>query len=398
MSMLSTLRQIVLFLLCWPVLCAWAQGCADSPALRVPCVEELVGDIEPDALIRVRITGLDAWSASRQQSPWRLVPHVEGRPLAGIYPIGVSIREGWVQFHLRILPANQAAWDNLLSPPAFERSVSFSVGLEQDDEFASRYSRTNDTRARLIVIRRGWAAIAALMLLVNVLGFGYLAFRTPMLFERPAADAPGSRPRLSPAKVQFALWFFAVFTAFMLIWLTTGRLDSLNSSIVAALGISSGTALGEAFLGQGDRDTRTSAPVMPESPVRLRDLLSDLACDVHGASLHRFQILAWTLALLVAFISNVYYDLTMPVFGSELLYLLGLSSGYFVAQSSPATRRNDPPGAAQPGTRTRSTMPLAAALAARGAPDDPPPGNGTNAAPLATESPSTSAAHPPKGT
>ncbi|MFN3736464.1 hypothetical protein [Hydrogenophaga sp.] len=101
--------------------------------------------------------------------------------------------------------------------------------------------------------------------------------------------------RLSLAKVQFALWFFAIFIAFLVIWLTTGRIDSLNSSVVAILGISSGTALGESFLRNpsGTADAcRTERPVDQSGPPpRLWDHLKDLACDVHDCLAVHGQLL-----------------------------------------------------------------------------------------------------------
>lgn len=313
-------------------------------------VVEIEGDIEPDALVRVKVNGLQQWVDSERLSAWRLVPHVDGRPLPGVYPSGVSLREGWLQFHLRVTPANEASWVDLLSPPVFERFVPFSVGLEQGDALPSRYQAGADLMARVIVIRPGWAATAAAVVVAFTIAFAYLALHTRLLFEPIVADAKHSRWRLSLAKVQFALWFFAVFTAFLTIWLTTGRTDSLNSSIVAILGISSGTALGESILrnkGQPSSDADSAQPdTSSDKHPGVWVLLKDLACDAHGASIYRFQVLAWTTILLITFVSQVYFDLSMPSFGPELLYLLGLSSGTYIAQGAPATRKWTPPAVA----------------------------------------------------
>lgn len=334
---------LLVWLLVW---LAPAQAQPHPASTDSPMVEELVGNIEPDNLIRVRVSGLAGWAEGGRRSVWRLVPYVDGRPIVGIYPIGASVREGWLQFHLQVTDANEDAWIDLLSPPTFERFVPFSVGLEQEEPFASRYHPSAGELARVVVIEQGWAATAVGLVLLCGLGFGYLALHTRLLFDPPAPGARNPRPRLSLAKVQFALWFFAVFSAFLLIWLTTGRLDSLNSSIVATMGISSGTALGESLL----RGTHTSEATTPSHPIGpeaqppgIGVLLRDLACDANGASIYRFQVLAWTIVLLVTFASKVYFDLAMPVFGSELLYLLGLSSGTYVAYGLPSARKADGP-------------------------------------------------------
>lgn len=344
----------------WPL-----QANAQTAAAGGPLVEQIVGDIEPDALVRVKVNGLREWSDDGRQSAWRLVPHVDGRPLPGVYPSGVSLREGWLQFHLRVTPANESNWVDLLSPPVFDRFVPFSIGLEQGDAFPSHYQPGSDHLVRVIVIRRGWAATAAGLVVAFTLAFVYLAMHTRLLFEPMAADSRDGRWRLSLAKVQFALWFFTVFTAFLTIWLTTGRTDSLNSSIVAILGISSGTALGESILRGRSPPAGTANPALPDANANkcpgVWVLLRDLACDAHGASIYRFQVLAWTALLLITFVSQVYFDLSMPAFGPELLYLLGLSSGTYIAQGAPTSRRWDsPPMPTLSQTTTAATEPPSA--------------------------------------
>lgn len=236
-----------------------------------------------------------------------------------------------------------------------------SVGPEQGDAFASRYHDGSDRLARVIVIRPGWAATAAVLVVACALGFAYLAKHTRLLLDTADLGADGSRPRLSLAKVQFALWFFAIFTSFLVIWLTTGRTDSLNSSVLAILGISSGTALGESFLRNANgatsaqRTERQADPSRP--PAQFWAQMKDLACDAHGASIYRFQALAWTAVLLVTFASQVYFDLSMPVFGSELLYLLGLSSGTYIAQGVPGTGKWHAPVMPPPASAAPPGMP-----------------------------------------
>ena len=346
--------------LCWLAgLLSPIHANAQTAADEGPLVEQIVGDIEPDALVRVKVRGLQEWAVAERQSAWRLVPHLDGRPLPGVYPSGVSLREGWLQFHLRVTPANESNWVDLLSPPVFDRFVPFSVGLEQSDALPSVYQQGADRLARVVVIRPAWAATAAALVAACTVGFAYLALHTRLLFEPIVSGARDTRLRLSLARVQFALWFFAIFIAFLTIWLTTGRTDSLNSSIVAILGISSGTALGESFLRStslsGDAAESDLSDAIPDQHPGGWELLRGLACDSHGASIYRFQVLAWTAVLLVTFVSQVYFDLSMPVFGSELLYLLGLSSGTYIAQGAPAARKWDAPAKAAPAVAPTET-------------------------------------------
>lgn len=62
-----------------------------------------------------------------------------------------------------------------------------------------------------------------------------------------------------------------------------------------------------------------------------RDMLSDET----GVSLHRFQMLVWTVVLGLVFLSQVYKALTMPDLSPELLALLGISGGTYLGFKMP---------------------------------------------------------------
>lgn len=61
----------------------------------------------------------------------------------------------------------------------------------------------------------------------------------------------------------------------------------------------------------------------------------DLLTDVNGITLHRFQIVVWTVVLGFLFIAGVYRDLAMPEFSGTLLALMGISSGTYLGFKIP---------------------------------------------------------------
>jgi hypothetical protein len=308
----------------------------------VPRVMQLQGRLEPDQIIEVHVNGLAEWGRTPGHTPWRLVPFLDGRALAGLYPIAVNLRTSRVQFHLLITSDNRTTWTHVLSPLAFERAVRFSVGLEQQDPFETDFT-LEGSPAVLTVINPRWVALAAAVVLVFSAAFCALAARTSMLMEcTNSAPAPQAM-RFSLAKVQLALWFFAVFGSFLVIWLVTGNFNTINSSIVATLGISVGTAVGDAYIKSArpmsESTNASDLPVLPSdrSPARF---VRELVSDGEGYSIYRFQMLAWTVALVIVFLADVYDDLVMPSFGPELLYLLGVSSGTYVAHRVPEVVRD----------------------------------------------------------
>jgi hypothetical protein len=79
---------------------------------------------------------------------------------------------------------------------------------------------------------------------------------------------------------------------------------------------------------------------------RLRSVFEDLLTEEAGAyDFHRFQMLAWTLVLGSVFVFKVFADRTMPQFDSNLLLLMGISSGAYIGfkVASPRNSGGDPP-------------------------------------------------------
>jgi hypothetical protein len=341
-------------LLAFLPLLVWAQIPAVATA---PRVSALTGELELGRIIDVQVDHLADWnlaiggSAAIRSGPasvhpaWQLVPYLDGRALSGVTPLAVDLGQGRLQFLLHINPTNRDTWTHLLSPLTFQRSVRFSVGLEHIDPFATDFT-LDSQRAQLIVINwRWWLAAVVIVVALSVALCG-LAMHTTLLMERYKTPGGALAHRFSLAKVQLALWFFVIFSAFLVIWLVTANVDTLNSSILSTLSISAGTALGDTFVKASGPTTATGVVRVDNADAFLapnwtaRRFVRELLSDDEGCSIARFQMLAWTLALVIVFLVDVFDDLQMPVFGPELLYLLGLSTGTYVAHRVPEMQRD----------------------------------------------------------
>ena len=135
---------------------------------------------------------------------------------------------------------------------------------------------------------------------------------------------------LSMARLQMSIWFFIIIGSFVFLWSTTGSLAGVNVTAMALMGISSGTSMFSAIISQKQQwDAAKRAPSTPY-PSQIADWFADLLSDESGITIHRFQMLAWTLVLSVVFINGVIFEYAMPVFTKELLGLMGISSGVYV--------------------------------------------------------------------
>ncbi len=368
---------------------------SDQRTQADPIVAEIIeGHLELDDIVSVRVDNLDNWADTNDAT--KLVPYINGRPIRGNYPEAVHASRNNLSFHLEITRDNREIWTDLLgAPTSTTRPVAFSVGLENQSPFDSKFDQKN--RVHLTVISPVYGVIALLVVLATLTLFLWLARKTNIIRE------PGPRPgggQLKPynlGRTQMAFWFFLVYVSYLVIWLITNSLDTITASLLGLMGISAGTALSEALIDSEKHSTKskqlqvltaeqetleqtiveiqskltalgTAPPTTPEemtmryelskqlveSRTRLNQVgqqltaitpaassnvsvsfQRDLLTDAGGYSFHRFQIFAWTIVLGIIFVSSVYNNLAMPEFSTTLLGLMGISSGTYIGFKFP---------------------------------------------------------------
>lgn len=373
-----------------------AAPTASSSPVPTPRVYELDGDLQLDSIVRVKVDRLKEWDeASDKNDPIKLIPYINGRAIHGNYPEEVHGSYYNLHYHLEITPENKKVWTDLLGEPdGTRRPVTFSVGLENQTPFDTEFGPTN--RKLLTVISPRYGLIALLVVLFTSILFFWLARKTNIIRETGPPAGPGKLRPYNLGRTQMAFWFFLINSSYLVIWLITGALDTITASLLGLMGISAGTALGEALIDSGKTDARSDqladlsaerqtleqsnaelqaqivninqTEATPEELAnrdrlnkQLQDnrtrlaridqqtqtltpttaagmssgFLKDILSDGSGYSFHRFQIFAWTIVLGIMFLSSVYNNLTMPEFSATLLGLMGLSSGTYIGFKFP---------------------------------------------------------------
>jgi hypothetical protein len=290
-------------------------------------------------------------------------------PLAGVVPLGVRPDRSWLIYRLARTEDDDAAWHLLLgNTSSLVRRLSLSIGLDESHPIPT------DVEAFPLAVIHPWElAIFALLLGAALAAFLSAARRTDLLRDRTAEVAPGAVRPYSLARCQMAWWFFLVVAAYVFIWLAIDELDTITPSVLALIGIGAATALGASMIDAGKKQSgeeaaaalRAAQATMQEAPAagdmatqvaqqvqmsRLqqragekqgalkaasRGFRRDLLWDGDGLSLHRFQIVVWTLVLGFIFVASVYAELTMPDFSATLLGLMGISSGTYLGFKLP---------------------------------------------------------------
>jgi len=362
-----------------------------------PKVIEVRGDLQLDGLVEVRVENLDKWSqAAEANEATRLVPYINGRAIRGNYPEEIHLETGRLIYHLEITPDNKKVWIDLLGAPhSMREPATLSVGLEDGSAFKSVHGR-GEQPVTLTVISPVYGLVALAVILSTLALLLWLVSKTNIIREPGPPPVPGKRRPYNLGRAQMAFWFFLIYASYMTIWLITDALDTITSSLLALMGISAGTALGEALIDNGKdttvanqlqsltaekqaleqgitqtqadldaidpaaatatdqsnrellnrqlTDSRTRLNQIDQqlrtldsqsSPTTSQGFLRDLLSDGSGYSFHRFQIFAWTIVLGIIFVSSVYNNLTMPEFSTTLLGLMGLSAGTYIGFKFP---------------------------------------------------------------
>jgi hypothetical protein len=365
---------------------------APSPAPKVTAITE--GHLELDNIVSVEVEGLAEWAVKNDTS--KLVPFINGRAITGNYPEAILPTKNHLTFHLEMTPENKVVWIDLLGEPtSLRKPVAFSVGPEGVGPFDSTFDRAN--RRPLTVISPVYGLIAFFVVLGTLFILLWLARSTNLIRERGGCVVPGKLKPYNLGRTQMAFWFFLIYASYTAIWLVTDALDTITPSLLGLMGISTGTALGEAMIDTGKDDANdtqlqglaaqklaleqsipdlqaqlnavnakpTPTPEdissrdslnkqLQDSRTRLSEIsqqidaltpaesravsagfLRDILADTTGYSFPRFQIFAWTIILGIIFVSAVYNSLNMPEFSPTLLGLMGLSSGTYIGFKFP---------------------------------------------------------------
>lgn len=194
-------------------------------------------------------------------------------------------------------------------------------------------------------------------------GIGALALSGVWLYLNPTAlrDESAQSPRpYSLSRVQLAWWTLIVLGAFFGVYAWKGEFWALNTTCLALLGIGAGTSVAGRIV---DTQQQQAALVRHQDAEPSHGLFNDILSDENGASVHRFQTVAFNLAYGVTFLVWTFRVPTLgafPSFDGETLLVLGVSSSVYIAVKPTEAASAPAPAAVAPAAIAGGPAPAAA--------------------------------------
>ena len=379
------------FLLVLTVFFAPAYG-ADAPNAVQGMYSSSVSKVSPDTIrlgsdLKVEIYKLPALIDAAVKSNQKIILYLNEQPLKDSVP-EIDTRKQTLRFELKRTTDTKDAWNKLLGKSLLDwsRDVTVTVGLDKGTTI-NPYNK----KIKLAIIST--AGFIFWLLFLVIVGWIFLRYAyCSAILRNYGPDSP-----YSLAFTQIAFWFFLVLFSYVFIWLTSGDWNCIPDSVLVLLGIATGTLLGARVIDDNkltsfqtkadelqnqvtllqaqakpledqiaqlqaqanpptDQIAKLQAQAKPledqiaqlqaqikivsDAKTRLLSLksagfLNDILNDVNGPSIHRLQMMVWTLVFGFIFCSKVYQDLAMPDFSPTQLALIGISSGTYLGFKLP---------------------------------------------------------------
>lgn len=232
---------------------------------------------------------------------------VDGIEVDGLTPD--CSHAGEIRYMLAVNEKNAKTWRTLFArAPGCCRQVTVSAGArehELDTDVVSMPMRIINRVRWLITIALALLATAAIL---------FLRWRTTVLANLP--------------RMQIAVFALAIGIAYGYIWSTTGEVATINGSALTLLGIGLGTTAGSAILSSGKR---VSVPAAAQA-IAGSGIEAPVETTVRF-NLHALQAAVWTAVIAFIFVAGAYRDLEMPTLSEQMLAILGISAGTYLALS-----------------------------------------------------------------
>lgn len=263
---------------------------------------------------------------------------IDNIPMTGMYAEYILVKpdtgkptQAVMTFQLRRDSTNLKVWDVFYQSPGKwkKREVRVTAGYDRTQVFATAAAGTN--KPMLVLVRTSWIWLVGLFILGLIVAFVYCAKKSNLLRIDFGTPTVGINMPFSLARSQLGSWTLVILSCYLLVWLATGTLPPITGSTLVLLGLSLATLTGGKFV-DISRDTQQ---VQLISAKVSKGFFTDIISDEKGVSIHRFQMVAWTIVLSGYFIIHTFKNLAFPQLDESLLILMGISNVTYLGLKIP---------------------------------------------------------------
>ena len=254
----------------------------------------------------------------------RIVLFINDIPFDSVYPKSANLPNGQVVFELRrTKKMNDLVPNDFLEVLKAFSKVAVKVSFGEVD---GKFIEVNHPNLQLEFYPKWDLFLGITCSLLLGLALIWLGRTTNLL--RVVNTNSIKNPAYSLSSTQMGWWTFIIVTSVGFLWIVNGELV-LSSQALILLGISIATAAGSNAV---DANAKGKNREFDGSDGKPSDgFWNDLMSDSQGYSIHRFQNVVFTLLVGFYFLIQTISDLEMPVLDDNILLVLGISSGAYVA-------------------------------------------------------------------
>jgi hypothetical protein len=352
---------------------------------------------EPTFSITLHVIGISKLAKTGDYTATKLIPFINGVPIGEVHLDYVDLESEQMRFRFTLTDKTLPDWTDLLGLEA--RRVTLGIGWNVSGQkvmAANKLVIRAATWPRLIA----FISISIVIVLsVVILGRRTALLRDrpePVANDGTAFGASSSETKatFSLARAQMAWWLVISAISFLYLWAVLDKW-TFNAKVLTLLGISGATGLssvlidsgkqksaaGELDLALADKALKAREFAVTDAELsRLRDdeatnrlavvaeqanqerlrlidkrietlkreagpasttlgFIRDLLSDKDGISLHRYQLVVWSIVLGVLFVYKVYTTLQIPLIDDTLLTLMGISGGLYLGFKWPDPKK-----------------------------------------------------------
>ncbi|MCD6067907.1 MAG: hypothetical protein K0S33_2733 [Bacteroidetes bacterium] len=302
-----------------------------------------------------------------QKRPDSLRLWINGVCFTNIKPLFVNKTNSSIVFRLNTDTTRTSPWKMFYAWPNYwtkSRIAIFSLGTFYD-EFRSPDCEISSLKLHTSSWWMMWLIAYPLIVIILILlwrygkGMGkdsglYAQNGVKIVFDNTKTNAASGTINIkdipySLARFQFLFWLLIIFFSIIHIWAVTDDLAAPTGTVLILLGISGSTFyLGKLIDSKPENEEDTDPNKTPEqlaaeskqkSTALVQEFIDkkskskgwpyDLLNDGKTISLHRLQLLLFTIFLGIYFIWQVLYCLKLPQFSETMMTLMGISSGLY---------------------------------------------------------------------